>query len=118
MKCTECPKYKTCTELCEEAEAYANKDYGRLKEIRAADLGINIENIYIELFDTVDPLTTGDWLYLMRLQPDLTSLQKRYVYLHYWRRLSYSKIGEMYGSTKSNIHSIILAAKSKINIYQ
>ena len=27
MLCQDCPKKETCTELCEEAEAYVNQDY-------------------------------------------------------------------------------------------
>lgn len=30
LQCPDCPKYSTCTELCDEAEAYVNQDYASM----------------------------------------------------------------------------------------
>ena len=38
MLCQECPKRATCTELCPEAEEYANRDYVRQQEQTVDDL--------------------------------------------------------------------------------
>ena len=118
MLCQICDKRNTCTKLCVGAEEYIKKNIEvSRRETLECELCINIEEVVEEIPypEGEVELDTKDWICLIR-NTKLTKLQKKYIYLYYWKRLSHSVIGNRYKVSKQSVASTIKRGRSKIAI--
>lgn len=113
--CNECKKRNTCTELCQPAEEYVNKDHVSLRELLECDIDMNIEEVIeeIEYPEGCIELDVKDWVYLLK-NSNMTKLQRKYVYLHYWKWLSYSCIGRVYKVSKQSVATATKRGRDRI----
>lgn len=117
MYCQTCDKKDQCKEICSELQKHLKDDIEiHRREVLASELGIIIEDTIIKPIITIDPLTTKDWSALIKIV-NLTTKQKRYLFLKFWKNKTYKQIGNKYNTGKSNIHNIVLRAKEEISKY-
>lgn len=115
--CNKCSKRSTCVELCSAAEKYVSKDYVPLRELLECDMSMIIEEV-IEIEDYPEgciELDVKDWVYLLK-NSNMTKLQRKYVYLHYWKWLSYSCIGRAYEVSKQSVAAATKRGRDRIAI--
>ena len=118
MYCETCSKRETCVEICAKLQKHLKKDIEvSRRETLECELCINIEEVVEEIPypEGEVELDTKDWICLIR-NTKLTKLQKKYIYLYYWKRLSHSVIGNRYKVSKQSVASTIKRGRSKIAI--
>lgn len=117
MLCNECTKRNNCVKMCKSLEKHLKKDIEVSRRERLeCEIKPNIEEIIGDDFPAGEiELNTSDWLYMLK-HNTLTKLQRKYIYLYYWKRLSYKQIGKKYKVSKQNICEIIMSGKDKISL--
>lgn len=96
MLCNECSNRGICVKLCKEAEYFVNQDYIKRSsyERLECELKHNIEEIIENDYPEVETdLSLNDWKYFVK-HYKMTRKQKRYIFLKYWKYLSYKNIGK------------------------
>ena len=117
MYCQTCKKRDQCKEICAALQNHLREDIEvKRREVLASELGILIEDTIIKPIITIDPLTSKDWVALVKIV-NLTPKQKRYLFLKFWRNKTYKEIANKYDTGKSNIHNIVMRAKEEISKY-
>lgn len=93
--CTNCPDRDQCIKICSAGEKYINIDYVALN--KKEFLSDNVESIkgIIEWPEGELELNLDDWRYLIK-NYKITHRQKKFIFLRFWKRLSYSQIGQRY----------------------
>ena len=112
--CSNCPNRKRCKTLCETAEIFVNQDYvsrNRL-EVLECDLSIPIDNLQKQDVFPVPDNNLKDWKYFVK-KYDMTSTQKKYIYLKYWKRWSLNKIGKKYNVSHQTVAQTLERFKDK-----
>ena len=117
MYCNSCRRRGRCKEICPELQKHLKKDIEVARiDVLECELGINIERVVGkgEWPEGGVVLDTKDWVYLMKKKPNLTLLQKRYVFLYYWQRINFKVIGKRYNISKQAVWESVVAGKHKI----
>ena len=117
MYCNQCPKRDQCIEICPALKKYLKND---IEVSRRERLDCEIDSNVEDIIETEYPegeieLSTKDWIYLIK-NNTLTKLQRKYIYLYYWKRLSYYQIGQKYKVSKQSVTAVVKRAKSKLAI--
>ena len=115
MYCKTCSKRETCIKLCSPAEEYVSKDHVSLREILECDIAMNIDEV-VEKEDYPEgciELNVKDWVYLLK-HSKMTKLQRKYIYLHYWKWHSYSCIGRMYKVSKQSVAAATKRGRDRV----
>lgn len=99
MLCQDCTKRNTCTELCKEAEEYANQDYVGRQESYLTEGDVS------EVFEN-EP--AREW-------PESTKSTKEIIFSMYFEdRLKQAQIAEKLNVSKQYVSSVVREAKAKI----
>lgn len=106
--CNECPKRARCIELCPRAEEYIDMDYTPRREALEGETGIEIDKVVYEAeWPEGEPeLNLEDWKYLIK-NYKMTSKQKKYIFLRYWKRLFLNEIANKYKVSHQTIDQTI-----------
>lgn len=115
MLCQTCKKRDKCIKLCARAEEYVNRDHIKRREILECEIKPDIESIIKDFPTGAIELDRKSWVYLNRIIK-LTELQRKYIYLYYWKRLSHSKISKKYKVSKQSVAAVIKRARNKTAI--
>ena len=103
--CNECNKKKSCVKLCPRAREYADIDHIKRNgnEMLNCDRGIDIDEIIIKDYPEGEiDLNIEDWKYFIK-HYEMTRKQKRYIFLKYWKHLSYRDIGKKCSVDSSSV---------------
>ena len=117
--CNKCDKRNTCIELCSEAEEYVSKDTIFRRELLECDMEMVIDEVIKEedYPEGCVELDVKDWVYMLK-NSKMTKLQRKYVYLHYWKWLSYSSIGRKYKVSKQSVAAAVKRGRNNIMILE
>ena len=118
MYCKTCRKRETCVKICAKLQKHLKKDIEvSRRETLECELGINIEEVVEEIPYPEGEIELGilSWIYLIK-NTKLTKLQRKYVYLYYWKRLSHSKIGKRYEVSKQSVTAALKRARGRVAI--
>ena len=114
--CNKCDKRASCIELCPRAREYVNQDYTKRnwREQLECERKIIIDELVEEEYpEPTIELNTQDWIHLLK-NSNMTKLQRKYIYLHYWKHLTYTNIAKRYGVSRQNITEIIKTAEADL----
>lgn len=109
MNCTNCSKYNQCTKICPALEEYINQDHvkrnrnERLECERESNINDMIKKDYPE---SEIELSVKDWIYFVK-NYQITKKQKRYLFLKYWKCLSFTDISKKYKISVQTVEQTI-----------
>ena len=126
MLCQECDKKSSCTELCDEAEAYVSQDHVPQREMtyspipRGGAMNTDLDNINFHVneregrpglrFQDFASFFTAEKLEF----PFLAELENRLLYLFYFEGDSYAQIAQKVNLKVGKVRKRIHLAKRKI----
>jgi len=109
MFCKICTNRHNCIKICTPLEKYLKKhvEVARIETLEC-ELGINLEEIVEEM-----PYPEGeieldlyDWKFFVK-NYDMTSNQRRFIFLKFWRNKSFKSIGKICNTSPQNIHQTL-----------
>ena len=117
MLCQDCTKRDTCTELCEDAEKYVNRDHVSQKEIIVSRIpeskgkNLPIDNAYYHAgANDLSSYFTESQVELSFLTP----LQNKCLHLFYFEGLTYAEIAQRVNCRVKVVDHCIYNARRKI----
>ena len=115
--CDGCQDRSQCQKICRRLQSHLKKDIEVSRRERLeCEIGIEVEEVIENEYPEGEiELSTKDWIHMIK-NTKLSKLQRKYLYLHYWKRLSHHKIGQKYKVSKQSVTAVIKRAKSKIAI--
>lgn len=109
MLCLTCNKKKSCVKLCQQAEEYVNQDYVKRNRNEQLECERSIGNDEIEQIDfpeSLIELNLEDWRSFVGAYK-MTKIQKRYLFLKYWKYMSLTEIGKRYKRSPATVYLTI-----------
>ena len=107
--CKECNRRELCVKVCTPLEDHLTKNVEIQRnpnEISFTELGFNELEPKHPYPEPGIVLTRKDWIYFVR-NYHLTPTQKKYLYLYFWKNLTYEQIGNKYNVSHQTVHQTI-----------
>ena len=115
MYCNQCPKRDQCIEICPELKIHLKNDIEvSRREALECELGINIDEVVekTEWPEGLPELNTNDWVYFVG-KYKMKRQKKRYIFLRYWKYLSFRLIGKKCRVSWQTVEQTIKRFKEK-----